>query len=300
MAQGKLAQRSAALPYVDPNIDMWLPHVPNSFFRLAQRMYPVDPPSLPGAPPEVAPDVVRDFDAAAHRRSLAAQGPRNVAGGWAYGGTNKEVAAIQIADASGAPMRTQFTAIPRPDVTAGKPGLQALGFEIDWPISYPLNSLRYRIVFKDGDAALSPPISAMPLSTPLSLSPPGAVEPIYLAIEKLQQPQTGRRAPLIAKLNQLYPGALSAFFALSILAALWSILMRGVSAPALAALLFVGATIVSRLLFFAILDASAWNGDQTRYTLSVAVLSGCVPALLFVLGRKSAPTTPASDKPLIA
>jgi hypothetical protein len=71
-------------------------------------------------------------------------------------------------------------------------------------------------------------------------------------------------------LDAVYPAAFIGLSVIAIIVILWR-RPSFFSAPA-AALLFLTILITSRVMFFALIDAAAWNGAQTRYLFSIEPL----------------------------
>jgi hypothetical protein len=294
LGDGRLPARPVFLPFIDPSFSVWLPHLPSSIMKLARQLFPTTAPIRGVSQPEVSPKVAADFDRVANRRASASKPPSYVAQGWALSSTLQPTG-IQIVDAGGSAVRTAFQAQSRPDVPAvpdetGKPGSPALGFVIDWPSSYALEAVRIKVIMGGGKFALSPPVSDIPIGHGISLIPSNGDEAVFLALDRLDRPIATKRETIVAHMIVWYPWALGAFAIVAIGRLLVVLFRRRPSiVPALLVLMFVLCIIASRLLFFAVLDASAWSGEQTRYLFPIAVLVAAIPAVLFCFGRRRMP-----------
>ena len=291
---GRLPSRLVLLPFIDPTISLWLTHVPSSFVKLARHVFPSTRPALPGIPVEVAYDVVTIFDRVANRRSSASKPPSYIAQGWVLSSPLRP-AAIQIADLNGEPVRTLFQAHRRPDVEvivdpSGQRGPPALGFNIDWPAErFSLERVRLKVLLEDGKSALSVPLSAFPIGVAVRLAVAEDGPALYVALDRLDKPLRSRREAVTAFIADWYQLALALLAVLSVIRLAFTGSVRTCfRTPQMIVVLFVLSIIASRLLFFAVLDASAWSAVQTRYLFPVAIVVAVCPAILFTFGRRPA------------
>jgi hypothetical protein len=289
---GRLPRRSVFLPFVDPSLSIWLPHLLASTTKLARQLFPASAPIRGVSQPEVSPKVAADFDRVANRRASASKPPSYVAQGWALS-SRLQPTGIQIVDAGGSAVRTAFQAQSRPDVPGvpdetGKPGPPALGFVIDWPSAgYSLETIRMKVLLERSKFAFSPLLSELPLGHAVSLTIPDGDQTVLLALDRLDRPITTKREMIVAYVIAWYPLVLGTFGILAISRLVFVVFSRkrpSMMAPLVVAM-FLLCIIISRLLFFAVLDASAWSGEQTRYLVPIAILVVAVPALLFSFGR---------------
>jgi hypothetical protein len=289
---GRVPSRRALLPYVDPALSLWLPHVPGSFVKVTAALWPSHPAGLPGKPPEVPAGVVADFDAVAHRRAHAIRPASYLAEGWALGSSSPPIR-VEIVDGSGRTLPASFESRPRPDVPVMRdppahPGPPALGFTVEWVASRDLESVALRVVLEGNRSAVSTPLSTVPLSQGTRLHSADNDEIVYIALDRLTGRLQAAHDVITDVVARWYPLVLSLVAAVCV-ARLVIVVTGGsmvVNAPAAVALSFVLVMVVSRLVFFAILDASAWAGNQTRYLFPVATLASIVPVIVFAIGRR--------------
>lgn len=290
---GRLPSRPMILPFIDPAYALWLPDLPGSVVALARHMHPSTPLNLPDIPQDVPPAIVATFDHVANRRTYASKPPHYMARGWVLSSVS-EPASIQIVEVNGQQVQTLFQAQARPDVPvvagpSGRPGPPALGFVVEWgAANLGPDRVRFKVSLADGKSVLSDPISTLPIGNVVRLPALEGNPAIFLAVDQLEEPLAFIiQESIIRFLNQWYPVALF-LFAVVAGGRLTFVLLRGNLRFGVQGmvLLFVLAIIGSRLLFFAILDASAWNGQQTRYLFSIATLVVILPAILFTFGRR--------------
>ena len=299
LKDGRVPSRRALLPYVDPAVALWLPHLPSSFVKIAVALWPSHPPDLPSRPTDVGADVVADFDSVAHRRTHAIRQASYTAEGWTLSSSSPPVR-VEVVDGSGQALPASFQSRGRPDVPVmrdppARPGPAALGFTVEWVASRGLESVALRVVLEGNKSAVSRPLSTVPLSQGTRISSAGHDEVVDIALDRL----TGR-IPFIRNfigehIARWYPIFLSLVAGAGV-ARLIVVVAGGrmvVTTPATIALLFVLAIVISRLGFFAVLDASAWAGTQARYLFPVATLASVVPVLLWAVGRPR--STPVGD-----
>jgi hypothetical protein len=292
LRDGRLPSRQAFLPYVDPDISAWLPHLPDSVMRLAKLLLPLEPPAYPERPVTAPAEVVETYDRVANRRASAIRLPTFAAQGWALSSSARPLE-IEIVAGDGQRVPSRFEALPRIEVKplidqSGRSGPAALGYKISWAAdARTLGSLRFKIVMEDNTFALSDPIASVPLLQVIRLPSVDPNFPVFFAVDRLDNPS--RRSLMLADiiifLTQVYPVLLGVFAALGLTHLIYLAFSRGLVLRLQAVtLLFVLATVSSRLLLFAVLDASAWSAEQTRYLLPIAVLLPVIPAIALTLG----------------
>jgi len=126
---------------------------------------------------------------------------------------------------------------------------------------------------------------------------PGSPE-MFLALDRLDQPPTTSRETLVMSTIAWYPWILAALGILCVvrLAVVPPIRKSSIIAP-LVVLMFTLSIIIPRLLFFAVIDASAWSVEKNlRYLFPIAVLVPAVPMILFCFGRPRVATLGAVQK----
>jgi hypothetical protein len=110
---------------------------------------------------------------------------------------------------------------------------------------------------------------------------------VFFALDRLEKPETSKRTAIVQVLNSIYPILLAFFSAMALIYVFYLIRWRELSLGLQAViLLFVLAIVSSRVLFFAVLDASAWNAAQTRYLLPASILLPVIPAIMLTFGRR--------------
>ena len=146
-----------------------------------------------------------------------------------------------------------------------------------------------KVLLERSKFAFSPLLSELPLGHAVSLTIPDGDQTVLLALDRLDRPITTKREMVVAYVIAWYPLVLGTFGILAISRLVFVVFSRkrpSMMAP-LVVSVFLLCIIISRLLFFAVLDASAWSGEQTRYLFPIAILVVAMPALLFGFGRVS-------------
>ena len=278
LKDGQLPSRTVILPYVDPAFSVWLPHLPRSFLTLARHLFPYGPPFLPDRPAEVPNEVRANFDSIANRRT-GGKPASYFAQGWALDTAGKALA-IHVVDRNGQTVQSAFEPVARPDV-----GAHALGFRIDWAKNLAsLDFARFKVLLEGDRFVLTNPISTISRGQVIKLSADNGAE-VFFALDRLERPPI--QEDIIHFIVKWYPAALAAFTAISVIY-VFLIAMRGglLLAPQIIVFGYIVALMLSRLLFFAILDASSWSALQTRYLLPIAVLMPVVAAIPLTFGHR--------------
>jgi hypothetical protein len=293
---GRLRSRPVILPYVDPDIALWLPYVPHSFALLARRLLPSTLDDFAERPNEVTAKDAAAFDAVANRRVRAREPPGYVADGWALS-SGPQPAAIEIVDQDGRPVNAKFESRPRPDVprvadASGHPGPPALGFTMAWP-PRPLgpDTLKFKVLLDGNRTALSEPIARIPTASVVNLSSSEPDFSVQLALDRMEPSVRDLRLVISKAIANWHPIALRvvALACALFLVSAWLTRRATPAWQSVATLVFVVAIVVERLTFFAVLDASAWNGDQARYIFPVSTLAAIVPIIVYgLVGTRSA------------
>jgi len=287
-----LPHRLALLPYVDPSLSVWLPYWPESILRLAKELFPFQPPRYPERLESNDPVVIATYDHVAKRRVVHEGAQDFQAKGWALS-SNSRPLKIGIIGRDGETIPSRFEPVERRDVkplsdSEGHSGPNSLGFQLTWAMDRSeLNSFRMKIALENGESATSEPIGTIPLGTGVSLSSEPASQ-VFLALDQFDKPKVSRRSAIADKLNSLYPALFLLFAGVALIKMILG-LRRDRFSWGLqeVVLLFVIAIISSRILFFAVLDASAWSAEQTRYLLPAVVLLPIISAVMMTLGQPS-------------
>jgi hypothetical protein len=290
LKDGRLPYRRALLPYVDPNFSVWLPYLPASAMTLAKSLFPFDPPRYPDRIENTVPGVAAIYDRVAVRR-VASGPPQSRAQGWVVSSRDRPLK-IQIIGEDGQDISSLFEPVPRLDVKpiVGRdllPGPESLGFDVSWPEAGS-GSMRFKVLMEGNRSAMSEPIDKVPLGTVIRLPSTEPDAQVVFAVDRLDKPVPARRTAIVRSLNALYPFLFGLFSAIGLIYFLY-LAVRHDLALGLHGLilLFVLAIVSSRVLFFAILDASAWSAEQTRYLLPAAILLPIIPAILFAVRGRS-------------
>ncbi|HEY0329445.1 MAG TPA: hypothetical protein VGC77_10130 [Rhodopseudomonas sp.] len=287
---GTVKARRVPLSFIDPNLSAWLPYLPASLYNVSTLLFAAHL-SQCAADSVLPPNIIALYDRIANRRAPPPQ-------------DNSAVATIEgWLSSSGSPIKS-FDLVGH-DLIAVKAktelrreagvGLQqdnpqpALAFKIEWPFRQGLTPYGFRIERENGTLQLTPGLEHVPLNNPILLNA-GENDLIQMNISKLQEPPTTTEwrttaaqwifAHYNATLKWSCWLALACFLAAAVLVRRWP--LSPVLSLALGAML---ALVASRVLLFAILDASAWSGMQPRYLFPVGCIAAALPFI--VLGDLS-------------
>jgi hypothetical protein len=291
LKDGRLPYRRALLPYVDPNFSVWLSYLPASTMTLAKSLFPFGPAAYPDRTESTLPDVAATYDRVAVRRAALGGVPQFKAKGWILSSIGRPLR-IQIIGEGDQDISSHFEPLPRMDVKPIigqdlRPGPDPLGFGVSWPAAGS-GSVRFKVLMEGNRSATSEPIDKVPLGTVVRLPSAEPDAQVFFAVDLLEKPVPAKRTAIVRSLNAVYPFLLSLFSAIGLIYFLYLVVQRDlvVGLHGLI-LLFVLAIVSSRVLFFAVLDASAWSAEQTRYLLPAAILLPVIPAILLAFRRRS-------------
>lgn len=280
LSDGRLPSRWTPMAMMDPAWQTWLPRLPESLYRVGRSFVS---PAVPTRPPydhAVEETCGLDFDKIANRRShlIVQQNGKAEITGWAFA-AESPVQAVEIRSPIDTLLSRASLDIPRPDVDSSRP----VGFRVPFllPSEYSWQQAVVAIVLADGRVVrhlLSDTPIAQVVNTPIDNTI------VHFAIDRIQKPEFNmhlRKAQVFIETWYLtlqswllWPGALATLAVVII-----SPLRRR---PIDLAIALLVVSVATRLFFFAILDASAWQGDQPRYLyaayplFSLALLLICV------------------------
>jgi len=278
ISDGRLPGRWVPMTMVDPSWSTWMPHLLESL-QLVGRTFVT--PAVPKRPPydRAAEDACgADFDKGANRRSyLTGRFGKAEAVGWAFaaGGTVQSVEVIS----AGSLLGRASLDIPRPDVDPTR----SVGFRVPLVVN-SIDSWQKAdvvILLSDGRKILYP-ISK--ISTSQIVDIPLGNTVIHFAIDLLHVPGFKVNRLWVAQkyLESCYLFLQSWLLWPGVFAALVLVIISTIQRrPIDLAITLIAVTVASRLLFFAILDASAWPGDQPRYLYAVYPLFSLLLVLVY-------------------
>jgi hypothetical protein len=220
------------------------------------------------------------FDKIANRRSnLTERRYRNAEIlGWASA-SDGSVQTVEVRSSAGSLLGRASLDISRPDVDSSR----SVGFRV--PLVVPSENewqqAKVSILLADGRMVHQP---LSDFSTPHLVNIPLGKTVVHFAVDRIQKPEF--KADRLWKIQKrleswyltlqkwlLWPGVF-----VGLAAMLFSITRPQ---PVDLAIAILAVAVASRLIFFAILDASAWQGDQPRYLFAVYPLFSVLLVLLF-------------------
>jgi hypothetical protein len=261
---------------LDPSWSIWLPRLPESMRRVGTAFL------KPAVPERLLVDLAVeehygvDFDIAATRRSRPYQtSPRfkktEIVGwsfkkaeieGWSYA-TGGSVQAIEVLSSSGKLLGRSSLDVPRPDVDASR----SVGFRI--PLAVPTEidwqGAEVSVVLEDG-RFVRKPLAEIPLVQIVAISEGETM--VYIALDHVLKPEFSGIVlwNIQAYLESLYLTTLYWLFWPSVLITFAVVVISARrSRPIDFAIAILVVAVSTRFMFFSVLDASAWPGDQPRY-----------------------------------
>jgi hypothetical protein len=277
ITDGRLPGRWVPVAMVDPAWAQWLPRLPQSLYRIGRTF---NRPAVPGFPFDRFSEKVvgSNFDQYANRRSYL--NPRLSAkaeiAGWAVADAG-EIQAVEIRSAAGTILGRTPLDIPRPDIDPSRP----VGFRVSFvvPSEKPEQQLEIVVLLKDGREGRRM-LAAIPAAQVKHI--PAGNTLVQIGLDRIRMPKVSRlwKAQtdiesfyLTLQSRLLWPGCFAAM-AVVILA----VYQRR---PIDLSIAILAVAVATRMLFFAIIDASAWPGYQPRYLYPVYPLFSLLLVLVY-------------------
>lgn len=279
ISDGRLPGRWVPMTMVDPSLSTWLPRLPESLQRVGSTFVAPVVGVRPSYDRAVEDACGADFDKGANRRSyLTSRFGKAEAAGWAFA-TGGLVQAVEIRSSANALLGHAPLDIPRPDVDPSRP----TGFRL--PLIVP-NEDSWRqaevvATLADGSVARQS-LANVPIAQVVHM--PVGKSIVHLAIDRIRPPEF--KVPLLwkvlSRLESWYLSALKLFlWPAGVICLAVSIGMFIQRRPVDLAIVILAVAVFTRFLFFVILDASAWPGDQPRYLYAVYPLFSLLLVLVY-------------------
>lgn len=298
-ASDRLKRRMVLHPLISPALSTWVPHLADSFVRVLRASV---------TPMHAQPDLGFDsglYDAVALRRTNLTEARTGKVVGWAHVSPDRgETFGVTLVPSGpSVDSREPPTIVMRSGVseevrkTLGQNVQLATPFSIDVPLGDP-SPPRIRVTLSDGRSAVSGPLTSGGLET-MSIEP-GDVR-VALFIERMpassaEVPQSRRARILSSGIAVYRSGPLWVVAVLVIVFAAglhgYRVLRGERFALYIVLLVAVLCTwLFTRLGFYTVLDAAAWQ-TEPRYVLATGLtLSGLAGALLMSLFGKAGRST---------
>lgn len=275
---GRLSGRWVPVAMVDPALMKWLPRLPESLHRVGSTFIKPAVPDRPiydGAVEQACGPV---FDKITNRRSyLTANYRKAEAHGWASA-SDGSVLTVEIRSTT-ALLGHSSLDVARPDVDP----VRNVGFNLSMivPSENIWRQAEIVALLADGRMARHPLSNFSP---PQLVNIPVGKTVVHLAVDSIQKPDF--------KPNRLWKAQkhLETWYLTLQRWLLWPGLFAGLAAfvlliyrpcPVDLAIVILTITVVTRVAFFAILDACAWPGDQPRYLFAAYPLFSLLLLLVF-------------------
>jgi|GEM_PF-2912436 len=282
LSDGRLASRWTPMAMVDPAWTTWLPRLPESLLRVGCTFIKPVVPNRPSYDRAVEESCGSEFDRIANRRAHLIV-PRYGKGeivGWAFA-SDGWVQAVEIRSPSERLLSRSPLDISRPDVDSSRP----VGFRNSFivPSEDSWQHAEVAVVLADGRVARSL-LSNIPIAQVVDMPIDKTI--VHFAIDLIQNPKfkVNRLWQAQAYIESWYLTLQSWLLWPGVLATLAVVITSTARRrPVDIAIALLAVAVVTRLFFFAILDASAWQGDQPRYLYAAYPLFSL--ALLLVYAR---------------
>jgi len=281
ISEGLLPGRWVPMAMIDPAWSKWLPRLPESLHRLALTF--IKPAAVHSQYDRSTEEACGfEFDKGANRRShltTLGSGKAEIMG-WAVA-SGFPVQAIEIRSSTNSLLGRAFLDIPRPDVDTSR----STGFRLPFTVTSETvwQQAEVAILLLDG-SVVRRPIASIPTAQVLNITSDNTV--VKMAIDHIQKPdfKMARLWKIQMKLEAYYLAAQSWFLWPGVCAALAVIVIAVAQRrPIDFAIAILAVAVTTRLFFFAVLDATAWQGDQPRYLYAVYPLFSLL--LLLVIAR---------------
>lgn len=280
ISDGRLPGRWTPLAMMDPAWARWLPRLPESLHRVGGTF---GRPAVGVRPPydrAVEEAYGQDFDKIANRRAhlTALRYGKAEIHGWTSA-SDGFVQAVKILSPDGSLLGQASLDIPRPDIDSNR----SVGFRVPMvvPSEGSWQQAEVNIVLGDGSVARRS-LASIPMAQRVDIPLEKAL--VHFTVTQVEKPKFRKNLwkaqtyveawYLTLQSWLLWPGVLAAFAVVPIV-----VVQRR---PIDLALVVIVVAVATRVLFFAILDASAWPGDQPRYLYAVYPLFILAVMLVFM------------------
>ena len=276
LSDGRLPGRWVPMAMLDPSWSTWIPRLPESLRRVGGTFLMPAVPERPLIDLAVEELYGEDFDRGATRRHRPYwTSPRfektEIVGwsfkkaeieGWSFA-TGGSVQSIEILSGSGRLLGRSTLDIFRPDVDTSR----NVGFHI--PLAVPTENdwrgVEVGVVLEDG-RVIRRPMAEIPLVQIVPISVGETT--VYIAFNHVLKPEFSGNVlwNIQAHLESLYLTVLCWLLWPGFIIALAVIIFSARrSRDVDFAIAIIAVAVLTRFLFFSVLDASAWPGDQPRY-----------------------------------
>ena len=274
---GRLDGRWVPLAIVDPAWSQWIPRLPQSLQRVGSTFFKQ---AVPGRPfdyesEKICADV---FDKYTNRRShlISLYNVRAEIEGWAVS-KGKLAQTVEVQSQDGSLLGSASLDIPRPDVDKDR----STGFRLSLvvPSESVWKQAQLLVKLEDG-TVIQQSLSNIPTAQVVNI--PNGSKVLHIAIDRIESPKFSclwkaqswwETRFLKIQLWLLWPGIFAGLVVMVL------IIVR--PHPVDMVIIMLAVAVSARWIFFAILDASAWPGDQPRYLFAVYPLFSLLLVLLF-------------------
>jgi hypothetical protein len=281
---GRLPGRTVVISFLDPDASNYLPYLPDSLLTMWRLFTPVTEPVREKEDPNLPINIRKAFDIMANRRPALTSGGPVTLNGWAFH-ESEGITQISLRTAEGRVLASTVQFSPRPDVTKG---YKANGMEnVPENTGFTLTIAQgrqlldaYLVMVTDRNGEYAIPYNQIDAGKTLWAALPGADKKVNFALDSVSQPKNSGEVQksLQSFLWTIY-GKIVAYltyigiFGVVVLLFCYkNIDVKDNIYVILSILLFV---VLSRVSFFALLDASSWPGNAPRYLLPVMPVYSC-------------------------
>jgi len=277
---GLVERRLVPIAFIDPAWLIWLPRLPESFRKVIGVLFTPTTSNSPINDATSIPFIKERFDHTANRRRHLLDPPKASLSGWIVSSNGNNIS-LSIDTLSDKVVTETIPTIMRPDINTKI----MTGFYLEAYLSSYWDWDGSLLGIRDGSQGkITIPLTELQIGQVLSKSIGN--DNISIGLDIVANPVLTRHWTWTAqssfeKLYLQFTKTVSWFILLYPMALMWLKIRKRPFPSTIVAVGLISAMIFERLLFFAILDASSWPGNQARYVYPIMPLFGALLILIF-------------------
>jgi hypothetical protein len=286
---GHLQGRFVVSSFLDPELSNYLPYLPDSYLKMWRLFTSIDQTPIQKDPTDIDLTVRKAFDIIANRRTALTSYDTVTLQGWVFQGS-EPIKQVLIKSAGGALLGHCEALLPRPDV--------AKAFSSQGNVAVPVNSGftltvaqigqqldDAQVVFvNDEKKEFAIPFKGIVVGKPVQSVAPNAKQNITYAFDLKSVPNTltlrNTMQSLIWAAYGRFVIFLSCLAVASLLVLLCCYRFINLNENIYMIMILLLFAVLTRVSLFALIDASSWPGNQTRYLFPVMPIYTCFLILI--------------------
>lgn len=288
---GQVRSRPVLLDFVDPYFYKYLPYLPKSFSKINALFFSTNEPPTSFDDDWLSAENMELVDRMANRRTAVVKFKQEqdaTISGWAFA-ANDSLRTVAIADSAGIVISSTEAFSTREDVQGHfKDTISGVPSETGFSVSFPGDqppSKKGVLIVETVNNSYKIPLNSFKKRGGLYTAE-NSGQTLYITIEKRNFPQMGDIETSIVNMKHRlwkhYGKIIFFLFVTTLIATILVIvkfrkLLVDDFTPIVA---FVAFIILTRMLLFAVLDSSSWDGAQFRYLFPVMPLYATFPFLI--------------------